>query len=82
MRDKCKFLSPLKCQGTMFSFLHVWNCCKITNRDLDENPFFNKNGHRQSGFVIYFTMLYGVVYNSFVFSIKCTNYQSCLILVN
>ena len=41
-------LNQVKCQGTLFPSLQEWGYHKVLSRDLDEDPSFDKNGHRQS----------------------------------
>ena len=41
-------LNRVKCQGPLFPFLQGWGYYKELNRDQDEDPFFDKNAHRQS----------------------------------
>ena len=41
-------LNPVKCQGTLLPFLQELSYHKEQNRDLDEDRFFDKMGHRQS----------------------------------
>ena len=41
-------LSRVKCQGTLFPFLQELGYHKVLSRDLDEDPFFDKNAHRPS----------------------------------
>ena len=41
-------LNRVKCQGTLFPSLQEWGYHKVPSKDLDEDPSFDKNGHKQS----------------------------------